>query len=70
MLGRRFATFKVFYTEDTPEEYEPPGFHAGDYERDKFVFKTHSSSEEPEEHKIGVAQSGHHSQVFVFIDHS
>lgn len=60
-LGRRFATFKVFYTEDTPPDYEPPHFEPGDAEKDKWFFMTHDLDEVPERSSIGKIDTGHHS---------
>jgi meiosis-specific protein HOP1 len=61
MSGRRFATFKVFYTEETPIEYEPPHFEPGDAEKDKWFFMTHDLDEVPERTSIGKIDTGHHS---------
>ncbi|KDR73549.1 hypothetical protein GALMADRAFT_617548 [Galerina marginata CBS 339.88] len=58
---RRFATFKVFYTDETPSEYEPPNFQAGDVEKDKWFFMTHDLDEIPERCSIGKIDTGHHS---------
>ncbi|KAF9469301.1 HORMA domain-containing protein [Collybia nuda] len=58
---RRFATFKVFYTEDTPSDYEPPHFQAGDAEKDKWFFMTHDLDEVPDKWSIGKVETGHHS---------
>lgn len=62
MLGleRRFATFKLFYYDHTPDEYEPPHFRAGDVDKDKWFFTTHDKSEAPEKCSIGQLQSGWH----------
>ncbi|KAF7966376.1 hypothetical protein HWV62_38893 [Athelia sp. TMB] len=58
--GRRFATFKLFYNENTPENYEPVHFKAGDVDADRFVFSTHNVMEPPEKTSIGAANLGHH----------
>ncbi|KAF8969871.1 HORMA domain-containing protein [Flammula alnicola] len=58
---RRFATFKVFYTEETPPDYEPPHFEPGDVDRDKWFFMTHDLDEVPERTSIGKLETGHHS---------
>ncbi|PPQ78187.1 LOW QUALITY PROTEIN: hypothetical protein CVT25_015520 [Psilocybe cyanescens] len=58
---RRFATFKVFYTEDTPPDYEPPNFQAGDVDKDRWYFMTHDLDEIPERCSIGKFNAGHHS---------
>ncbi|EJD02237.1 DNA-binding protein [Fomitiporia mediterranea MF3/22] len=57
---RRFATFKLFYRENTPQEYEPPYFRPGDPEKDKFVFTTHGRSEVPEKFSIGAISTPYH----------
>ncbi|KAF9475066.1 DNA-binding protein [Pholiota conissans] len=58
---RRFATFKVFYTEETPADYEPPHFEPGDAEKDKWFFMTHDLDEVPERTSIGKVDTSHHS---------
>jgi meiosis-specific protein HOP1 len=60
-LERRFATFKAFYTEETPIDYEPPHFQAGDAEKDKWFFMTHDVHEVPDRWSIGKLYTGHHS---------
>ncbi|KAF8637324.1 hypothetical protein AX17_002826 [Amanita inopinata Kibby_2008] len=58
---RRYATFKIFYTEKTPADYEPPHFQAGDAERDKWYFMTHDLDEVPDRWSIGRVSTGHHT---------
>ncbi|KAF8912012.1 HORMA domain-containing protein [Gymnopilus junonius] len=58
---RRFATFKVFYTDGTPLDYEPPNFQAGDVDKDRWFFMTHDLDEVPDRCSIGTIQTGHHS---------
>ncbi|TFL07282.1 HORMA domain-containing protein [Pterulicium gracile] len=58
---RRFATFKLIYTEDTPADYEPPTFMAGDVDKNKWFFTTHGRNEHPENWRIGGINSGHHA---------
>ncbi|KZS90035.1 hypothetical protein SISNIDRAFT_458370 [Sistotremastrum niveocremeum HHB9708] len=58
---RRYATFKMYYTDNTPDDYEPPFFHKGDAEADKFTFNTHTSLEQPETLDVGSADTGHHT---------
>jgi meiosis-specific protein HOP1 len=70
ITAKRFATFKLFYTEDTPDDYEPPCFVPGDFEKDRFVFKTHSHVEQPHVHSIGVVKSGFHMFVRLCISNS
>lgn len=66
-LGRRFATFKVFYTDQTPLDYEPPNFQAGDFDKDKWYFMTHDLDEVPDRCSIGKIETGHHSYDFQYI---
>jgi meiosis-specific protein HOP1 len=47
-LGRRFATFKLFYYDEAPDNYEPPFFVPADATKDKFFFATHAQTEMPE----------------------
>ena len=61
LLGRRFATFKVFYTDETPLDYEPPNFQAGDVDKDKWYFMTHDLNEVPDRCSLGKIETGHHS---------
>ncbi|KAJ7481133.1 HORMA domain-containing protein [Mycena galericulata] len=58
---RRFAAFKLFYTDETPAEYEPPHFQAGDAEKDKWFFMTHDLDEVPDKWSVGQLETGHHS---------
>ncbi|KIY50793.1 HORMA-domain-containing protein [Fistulina hepatica ATCC 64428] len=58
---RRFATFKIFYTDETPSEYEPPYFKAGDIEKDRWYFMTHAMNEVPDQWNVGDLRTGHHS---------
>lgn len=60
ILGRRFATFKLTYRDETPSEYEPPFFRSGDSDKDKFVFKTHDKSEVPEKFSVGSLNTPYH----------
>ncbi|KAH6918332.1 hypothetical protein BKA70DRAFT_1246890 [Coprinopsis sp. MPI-PUGE-AT-0042] len=58
---RRYATFKLFYTESTPPDYEPPNFQAGDAEKDKWFLMTHNLDEVPDRFSIGKLNSGFHT---------
>ncbi|KAF7311256.1 HORMA domain-containing protein [Mycena kentingensis (nom. inval.)] len=58
---RRYAAFKLFYTDETPHDYEPPHFQAGDAQRDKWYFMTHDAEEVPDNWKMGKVDTGHHS---------
>ena len=64
---RRYATFKLFYTDETPVDYEPPHFKAADPEKDKWYFMTHDLDEKPDRWSIGKANTGHHSLVLLFL---
>ncbi|OJT02515.1 hypothetical protein TRAPUB_6932 [Trametes pubescens] len=57
---RRFATFKLYYYENTPEDYEPPHFRAGDMKKDKWFMTTHNKGEIPERCSVGSVQTGYH----------
>ncbi|KAI0647405.1 HORMA domain-containing protein [Trametes meyenii] len=57
---RRFATFKLFYYEHTPDDYEPPHFRAGDAQKDKWFMTTHDRQEFPERCSVGSVQTGYH----------
>ncbi|KAG6868822.1 hypothetical protein C0993_009704 [Termitomyces sp. T159_Od127] len=58
---RRFATFKLYYTDKAPADYEPPHFQPGDEEKDKWYFMTHDLDEVPDKWSIGKVNTGHHS---------
>ncbi|KAJ7264961.1 HORMA domain-containing protein [Mycena haematopus] len=58
---RRFATFKLFYTDETPAEYEPQYFQAGDVQKDKWFFMTHDLDEVPDKWSVGQLATSHHS---------
>ncbi|PFH54173.1 hypothetical protein AMATHDRAFT_135603 [Amanita thiersii Skay4041] len=58
---RRYATFKLFYTDNTPSDYEPPYFQTGDVEKDKWYFMTHDLDEVPDKWSVGRVNTGHHS---------
>lgn len=59
-IERRFATFKLFYHDHTPDDYEPPHFRSGDAQKDKWFFSTHDSQEAPEKCSVGQVQTGWH----------
>jgi meiosis-specific protein len=42
-IENRYATFKLFYTDKAPDDYEPPFFRPGDNEKDQ-VGPTHATS--------------------------
>ncbi|KAF8516961.1 HORMA-domain-containing protein, partial [Hysterangium stoloniferum] len=56
---RRFATFKLFYRDNVPKEYEPPHFSSGNAEH-KYIFTTRSSKEAPEKISIGSLSTPYH----------
>ncbi|KAJ7811429.1 HORMA domain-containing protein [Mycena olivaceomarginata] len=58
---RRYATFKLFYTDETPADYEPQYFKAGDAQKDKWFFMTHDLDEVPDKWSVGQLDAGHHS---------
>ena len=57
---RRFATFKLFYYENTPDNYEPPHFRPGDMDKDKWFMTTHRKDEVPERCSVGFVHTGYH----------
>lgn len=60
-VEHRYATFKVFYTDSTPADYEPLHFQTGDAEKDKWFFMTHDLDEVPDKWSVGNLNTGHHS---------
>ncbi|KAF9645068.1 DNA-binding protein [Thelephora ganbajun] len=58
---RRFAAFKLFYYDHTPDDYEPPYFRKGDADKDKWYFTTHDRAEVPERTDVGRLETGWHS---------
>ncbi|RXW20515.1 hypothetical protein EST38_g5322 [Candolleomyces aberdarensis] len=58
---RRFATFKLFYTDEAPADYEPPNFQAGDEQKDRWYFMTHNLEEVPDRFSVGTVNCGYHS---------
>ncbi|KAI6109671.1 HORMA domain-containing protein [Pisolithus sp. B1] len=56
----RFGNFKLFFSEDTPDDYQPPHFRAGDVDSNKWYFTTHGTSETPEKMSIGNFETGWH----------
>ncbi|TRM58574.1 HORMA domain-containing protein [Schizophyllum amplum] len=57
---KRFANFKVLYTDLTPADYEPPGFKPGDVDKDRWYITTHDMNEIPERFTMGKLDTGHH----------
>ncbi|KAL1746287.1 HORMA domain-containing protein [Schizophyllum fasciatum] len=60
LLQKRYANFKVFYTEAAPSDYEPPGFKPGDVDKDRWYIMTHAINEAPERWSMGKLDAGHH----------
>ncbi|KAF9789652.1 HORMA-domain-containing protein [Thelephora terrestris] len=58
---RRFAAFKLYYYDHTPDDYEPPHFRKGDADKDKWYFTTHDKTEVPERTDVGRLETGWHS---------
>lgn len=56
----RFGNFKLFFNEDTPDDYQPPHFRAADVDSNKWFFTTHGTSETPEKMSIGNFETGWH----------
>jgi hypothetical protein len=57
---RRFATFKLFYYDNTPADYEPPHFLPGDAVKNRWFFTTHGKEEAPEKWSLGGLETGYH----------
>ncbi|EJD53152.1 hypothetical protein AURDEDRAFT_157716 [Auricularia subglabra TFB-10046 SS5] len=55
-----YVNFKLYYTDSTPEDYEPPCFIAGDPEQETSFLKTSSPSERPDVFASQPARTGHH----------
>ncbi|KAG8864961.1 DNA binding protein [Tulasnella sp. 330] len=58
---RRFATFKLYFTPQTPADYEPPHFVSVEAEKSRLFFSTHDAEEAPERVSCGSVRSGYHS---------
>ncbi|KAG8908515.1 DNA binding protein [Tulasnella sp. 403] len=58
---KRYATFKLYYTPETPDGYEPPNFASAEPEQSRLFFSTHSTDETPEKLSMGEQRSGYHS---------
>ncbi|KZV96180.1 DNA-binding protein [Exidia glandulosa HHB12029] len=56
-----YVGFQLYYTDDTPDEYEPPSFSAGDAEANKYRLKTHNEAERPDTHSLRPFRTGYHS---------
>ncbi|KAF8330034.1 HORMA domain-containing protein [Cantharellus anzutake] len=58
---RRHATFKIYYNNGTPQNYEPPFFVPADPASSSFVFTTHNPSESPDKIRLGTLDTPYHS---------
>jgi meiosis-specific protein HOP1 len=56
---QRWVDIKLYFNEDTPDDYEPPMFRPADDDA-PLRFSTHGINEHPEVFKIGHLQTGHH----------
>ncbi|KAI9571402.1 HORMA domain-containing protein [Boletus coccyginus] len=56
----RYGNFKLFFNDNTPEDYQPPYFRAGDADSNRWFFTTHRAAEVPESTKIGNLETGWH----------
>ncbi|KAG6330851.1 hypothetical protein ID866_8238 [Astraeus odoratus] len=59
-LGEVKRSLKLFFNENTPDDYQPPHFCAGDIDSHKWFFATHKTSEMPEKMSIGNFETGWH----------
>ncbi|KAH9823314.1 HORMA domain-containing protein [Melampsora americana] len=59
--GRRFLSFKLYYNERVPLDYEPPHFSAADLEKDRFTFGTAGKEEVPSATEMGKVDTGFHT---------
>ncbi|KIK79348.1 hypothetical protein PAXRUDRAFT_36464 [Paxillus rubicundulus Ve08.2h10] len=56
----RYGNFKLFFNDNTPDDYQPPHFRAGDTDSNRWFFTTHRTGEVPESTKIGNFETGWH----------
>ncbi|KAG0147076.1 hypothetical protein CROQUDRAFT_77014 [Cronartium quercuum f. sp. fusiforme G11] len=59
--GRRFLSFKLYYNDKCPMDYQPPHFDAGDVEKDRFTFGTAGREEIPNATEMGKVDTGYHT---------
>lgn len=64
VLECRYGNFKLFFNDNTPDDYQPPHFRAGDPDSNRWFFTTHKAAEVPETTKIGNLETGWHGYVF------
>lgn len=60
----RYGNFKLFFNNNTPDDYQPPHFQAGDADSNRWFFTTHRAAEAPESTRIGNLETGWHGYVF------
>ncbi|EGN95602.1 hypothetical protein SERLA73DRAFT_162415 [Serpula lacrymans var. lacrymans S7.3] len=56
----QWSPYLLFFNENTPDDYQPKYFHAGDVNKDKWFFTTHRRNEIPEKCSVGDLQTGWH----------
>ncbi|KAG8217650.1 hypothetical protein J3R82DRAFT_5803 [Butyriboletus roseoflavus] len=56
----RYGNFKLFFNDDTPDDYQPPHFRGGDADSNRWFFTTHRTAEVPESTRIGTLETGWH----------
>lgn len=56
----RYGNFKLFFNDNTPDDYQPPHFQAGDADSNRWFFTTHRTAEVPESIRIGNLETGWH----------
>jgi meiosis-specific protein HOP1 len=64
ILECRYGNFKLFFNDNTPDDYQPPYFRAGDADSNRWFFTTHRAAEVPESTRIGNLETGWHGYVF------
>lgn len=56
----KILSIRLFFTESTPDDYQPPGFRAASkLEAARFV--THYENDRPHDQQIGTLNTGHHA---------
>ncbi|KAG9312996.1 hypothetical protein JVU11DRAFT_6434 [Chiua virens] len=56
----RYGNFKLFFNDNTPDDYQPPYFRADDVNSNRWFFTTHRTAEVPESTRIGKLETGWH----------
>lgn len=57
---RRYLRVRLFYTDSTPADYEPPYFNPVDPAQSPYRFRTVQADEEPDFSTLGTVETGHH----------